>query len=311
MSEVTLPATSRLRYFSAGLAANAMWGFIAIPFKALSAWPSDMILYFRIISSCLLVWIFLRLFRFGKWKEELTAWKKLDNRTKARLFGLIVLSAILIAGNWFTFIYTVNHISIKAGAFAYLICPLITTLAGFLILNEKLTARKWSGLGLALLSVILLAQSSMVEVLWSVVIASFYAFYLVIQRFLKDMDKFNFLAVQMLVCSILSLPFFLTRDVSIPLSVNSLLIILTISVFFTIIPLFLSMYSLKGITSGTLGILIYVNPIISFAVAIFYFGESVDRKQLIAYSLLLIAIGLYNSAFLQRIFAKLARGKTI
>src|SRR5690554_6392975 len=107
MSEVTLPATSRLRYFSAGLAANAMWGFIAIPFKALSALPSDIILYFRIISSFLLVWIFLRLFRFGKWKEELTAWKKLDNRTKAPLFGLIFLTATLIAAYWFTFIYTV------------------------------------------------------------------------------------------------------------------------------------------------------------------------------------------------------------
>ena len=311
MPEVTLPATSRFKYFLAGLTANAMWGFIAIPFKALSAWPADIILYFRIFASCVLVWLFLLLFRYDKWKEELTAVKKLDSRSKGRLAGLIVLSSVLIAGNWFTFIYTVNHISIKAGAFAYLICPLITTLAGFLILNEKLTARKWTSLALALLSVIMLAQSSVVEVLWSTVIASFYAFYLIIQRFLKDMDKFNFLAVQMLVCSFLSLPFYLVRNVSVAFSFNSLLIVLTISVFFTIIPLFLSMYSLKGITSGTLGILIYVNPIISFAVAIMYFGELIDGQQLIAYSLLLIAIGLYNSAFVQRIFAKLARGKTI
>ncbi len=151
----------------------------------------------------------------------------------------------------------------------------------------------------------MLAQSSVVEVLWSAVIASFYAFYLIIQRFLKDMDKFNFLAVQMLVCSLLSLPFYMARNVTIDFSADSLLIVLAISIFFTIIPLFLSMYSLKGITSGTLGILIYINPIISFAVAILYFGEMIDGQQLMAYSLLLIAIALYNSAFVQRIFAKL------
>lgn len=305
MPQAALPATSRLQYFLAGLTANAMWGFIAIPFKALSAWPADIILYFRIFASCLLVWLFLLLFRKDKWKEELTAFRKLDSRSKARLFGLILLSSILIAGNWVTFIYTVNNISIKAGAFAYLICPLITTLAGFLILNEKLTVRKWTSLALALLSVIMLAQSSVVEVLWSAVIASFYAFYLIIQRFLKDMDKFNFLAVQMLVCSLLSLPFYMARNVTIDFSADSLLIVLAISIFFTIIPLFLSMYSLKGITSGTLGILIYINPIISFAVAILYFGEMIDGQQLMAYSLLLIAIALYNSAFVQRIFAKL------
>src|SRR5690606_36054260 len=136
--------------------ANAMWGFIAIPFKALSAWPADIILYFRIFASCLLVWHFLLLFRKDRWKEELAAFRKLDSRSKARLFGLILLSSILIAGNWVTFIYTVNNISIKAGAFAYLICPLITTLAGFLILNDKLTVRKWTSLALALLSVIML-----------------------------------------------------------------------------------------------------------------------------------------------------------
>src|SRR5690606_35051497 len=128
MSDVVSPAASRIKYFLAGLTANAMWGFIAIPFRALSAWPADVILYFRIFASCVLVWLFLLLFRYDKWNEELSALKKLDRSSKWRLTGLIFLSSVLIAGNWFTFIYTVNNISIKAGAFAYLICPLITTL---------------------------------------------------------------------------------------------------------------------------------------------------------------------------------------
>ena len=41
-------------------------------------------------------------------------------------------------------------------------------------------------------------------------------------------------------------------------------------VFFTIVPLFLNLYALKGINSSAVGIMIYINPIITFLVAIFF-----------------------------------------
>jgi EamA domain-containing membrane protein RarD len=41
-------ANSRLKYFVAGLSANIIWGFFAIPLRLIAAWPADTILYFRI-----------------------------------------------------------------------------------------------------------------------------------------------------------------------------------------------------------------------------------------------------------------------
>lgn len=302
---------SRLKYFIAGLSANIIWGFFAIPLRLIAAWPADTILYFRIFFSFAFVWIFLVFFRYSDWKRDWEGMKQMHTKERKRLLFLLVLSSILIMGNWFTFIYAVNNISIQSAAFAYLICPLITTLAGCLILKEKLSRIKWISLSIALVSVIMLAQTSLVEVFWAIVIASFYAFYMIIQRVLRDIDKFNFLAVQLFICSLIVLPISFMSDAPVPSSLLFWGIISLTAIVFTIIPLFLSMYALNGIASATMGILIYINPIISFAVAVFYFNEIISIGQFIAYLLLLSAIVLYNSAFIRQIFSKLAKREPI
>lgn len=302
---------SRLNYFIAGLSANIIWGFFAIPLRLIAAWPADTILYFRIFFSFVFVWMFLVLFRYSDWKRDWEGMKRMNSKERKRIIFLLFLSSILIMGNWFTFIYAVNNVSIKSAAFAYLICPLITTLAGCLILKEKLSKIKWISLSMALVSVIMLAQTSLIEVFWAILIASFYAFYMIIQRVLRDIDKFNFLAVQLVICSLIVLPMSFMSDTPVPSSLLFWGMIALIAIVFTIIPLFLSMYALNGIASATMGILIYINPIISFAVAVFYFNEIISIGQFLAYLLLLSAIVLYNSAFIRQIFSKLAKREPI
>jgi len=311
MSGLASASRSRLNYFIAGLSANIIWGFFAIPLRLIASWPADTILYFRIFFSFIFVWLFLIFFRFSDWRRDWERMKQMPVKERKRIIFLLILSSLLIMGNWFTFIYAVNNVSIKSAAFAYLICPLITTLAGWLILKERLSRIKWISLGIALASVIMLAQTSLTEVFWAILIASFYAFYMIIQRVLRDIDKFNFLAVQLFICSLIVLPMSFMDDTPVPSSILFWSIVALIAILFTIIPLFLSMYALNGIASATMGILIYINPIISFAVAVFYFNEIITIGQLLAYLLLLSAIVLYNSAFIRQIFSKLAKREPI
>ncbi|MNE47234.1 EamA-like transporter family protein [compost metagenome] len=69
-------------------------------------------------------------------------------------------------------------------------------------------------------------------------------------------------------------------------------------VFFTIIPLFLNLYALKGINSSAVGIMIYINPIINFLLAIFYYKEDVSSLQLFSYFLILVSIIVFNEKLL-------------
>src|SRR5690606_30153753 len=158
----------RHKYFAAGLFANALWGFMAFPLRSLIEWPSDTVLYFRIFLALLFSWLFIFLFRFSAFKNDWRRVKTLPRRERNRLCLLLLLSSILIICNWFTFIYAINRVSITSAAFAYLVCPLITTLAAYFILKEKLSQIKWISLAVALISVLLLSSASLVEVLWSI-----------------------------------------------------------------------------------------------------------------------------------------------
>lgn len=295
---------SRVKYFIAALTATALWGFFSIPLRMLKAYPSDEILHYRILTSLSITWVVIALFRRQKLKEDIARLKSLDAHRRKRILLLTLLAGVLVTANWFAFIYAVNHVSLTSAAFAYMVCPLLTAMGGFILLKEHLTPIKFIAIGIALISILILAQGSLRDVWWSVLIASLYAGYLLIQRVVVEIDKFNMLGVQLVLSTLIMLPFFLYHHGSFPWDAHFWMIILVISVVFTIIPLFLSLYSLIGLPSSTMGILIYANPLVAFAVAIFYFHESINQQQVFAYILLLLAIIVFNWALVASLLAK-------
>lgn len=279
---------------------------MAIPLREIREWPAADILYYRIFVSAAVVWLFILVFRKKQLRADAEHLGDLSPSARKRLVWLTLAASLLIMGNWFAFIYAVNQVSIQSAAFAYMVCPLLTTLAGFLILKEELSAIKKISIGIAFVSVAMLAQGSLYEVAWSVGIASFYALYLVVQRTIRHVDKLNILAVQLSVCSLLIVPFLLVQHHPLPLYPRFWFNILVIAIIFTIIPLYLSMYALNGVSSSTVGILIYINPIIAFIVAVVYFHERIDIHQLLAYAALLAAVFLFNWGTLRKVFHKFA-----
>ncbi len=182
----------------------------------------------------------------------------------------------------------------KSAAFAYMVCPLITAIGGFLILKEQLSRLKLTALAIAVMSIVILGQGSFRDVLWSVIVASLYAFYLIIQRVMVKIDKLIMLGIHLLIAAIITLPLFIYNFKALPSDMHFWAVIVIISVLFTVVPLFLSLYALIGMPSSTLGIIIYLNPIVAFAVAFFYFHEGIDPHQLYAYSMLLAAVIMFN-----------------
>jgi chloramphenicol-sensitive protein RarD len=293
---------SKSRYLLAAFLSVAIWGFFSIPLRNLKAFPSEEILYYRIFTSLIVIWIAILLFRRKYLRQDLQYFKSVSLRERKIIVWQIVGASILLTLNWYTFIYAVNNVSLKSAAFAYMVCPLITAFGGYLILKEELSRIKLIALGIALLSIMLLATGSIVEVLWSVGIAALYAFYLIIQRKMQHLDKLNILALQIALAVILMMPFYLYHHEAFPEGLWFWSHITIIAIVFTVIPLFLSLYALIGIPSSTLGIIIYLNPIIAFAIAVLYFDEQISFNQLLAYLLLLFAVFLFNWYLIKDIF---------
>ena len=293
----------------AALGANIIWGFFSIALRFLKDYSVDQILYYRIFASFIICWIVIFLFNRKQLKSDFLQLRGDNEIPRLKLWFLIVLSGVLITLNWFTFIYVVNNVNLKSGAFAYMVCPLITALGGFLILKEELSRLKLVAIAIAIISIITLATGSFTDVLWSVVTASFYAFFLVIQRIIKNISKLNMLGFQLLIALFLILPLFFINLKPIPLNISFWVDIVIIAVLFTLVPLLLSLFALNSLPSSTVGIIIYINPIVAFGVAFFYFNETIKANQLFAYSLLVVAVVIFNWKILKDNFFKILKRK--
>ncbi len=260
------------------------------------------ILYYRIFASVALIWLTIFLFRRKQVLADISYLKSSTRKQNITVLIQVVVATIFLVLNWYTFIYAVNNVSLQSAAFAYMVCPLLTAFGGFVLLKEKLSKLKLVSLGIALISIILLATGSLVEVSWSVGIAFLYAVYLIIQRKMQHLDKLNVLAVQISFAMLLMLPLYISRHNAVPESIWFWSNIFIVALIFTIVPLFLSLYALIGIPSSTLGIIIYVNPIIAFTLAIVYFDERIDPHKLFCYLLLLVSIVVFNWSMLKYIF---------
>lgn len=281
-----------------------MWGFFSIPLRNLQEYPAIDILHYRIFTSLIITWLIILVFKKKDLRNDIAFIRSKHKHDRKKLYWLTLAAGVLITGNWFSYIYAVNNVSLTSAAFAYMVCPLITAMGGFLILKEHLSPTKLVAIGVALVSILILAQGSLREVLWSVFIASLYSFYLIIQRVVNNVDKLNMLGIQLLISFVIMFPLFLYDFAAFHTDLYFWINILIISVVFTIIPLFLSLYALVGLPSSTLGIIIYLNPIVAFAVAFFYFNESVNTFQIYAYALLAAAVIIFNWGIIGSLFQK-------
>jgi chloramphenicol-sensitive protein RarD len=206
----------------------------------------------------------------------------------------ILAGSVFITANWLLFIYVVNHVSLQTASFSYLLCPILTAFLGFLILKEQLRTQQWLAIAISLLSCCLIGIDSLANLMYSILIAFSYAFYLISQRYLRNYDKMVVLSVQILLAFLILLSLGENFRGTPPLAVQFYTTVLMLSTVFTILPLFLNLYALKELKSATIGILMYINPLVSFLVAFIYFNEEAGVVQIMAYLLVFFSVILYN-----------------
>ncbi|MFT2009168.1 EamA family transporter [Pontibacter sp. 13R65] len=291
-----MKSQSTKSYYAAGLTAFIIWGFIPIPLKELAAYSSAQILFYRIAFS---VAILLLLSGFFRRKELLVTWQqvKAASGKEKRSFTLYtLLGGLLLTVNWLAFIYVVNHISIQAGSFSYLLCPILTAVLGFLLLKEKLRLNQWLAIGLSAISCAMIGSGDLISLLFSLLVGLSYALYLITQRILKGYDKIVLLTLQLILSFALIAPLYISFSdtAAVPVNPSFFGVVAILSAGFTVLPLFLNLFALKELTSGSVGIMMYINPVINFLVAFIYYNEQTTPTKIMAYFLIFVSVIIYN-----------------
>ncbi len=282
------------KYFLSAFSAFFIWGFFSLALKPLHDYPSLDILFYRVFYATVLLLVINLFFRKEKIKADLKVYNSFDKKEKTKIISLTVLGGFLLVFNWFLFIYCVNHVSVQSASLAYLICPIITTVLAYFILKEQLSKWQWLAVFLFVISCAILSYGHVKDLMYSLVIATTFALYLISQRKNNQFDRFVILTVQLVIASIVLLPFFPSYKGETPVDSLFWVLLTLIVVLFTIIPLFLNLYALKGMDSATVGVLMYTNPLINFFLALFYFKEEINFGQMIAYAIILLAIVVFN-----------------
>ena len=294
------------KHYAAAVSAFVVWGFFSIPLRALKAYTAGEILYFRIASSVIILLIILFGFRRHKLMQDVARLKSFTATQRNQIIGLVLGGGALLIVNWLIFIYVINAINIKTASFSYFICPVLTAVLGNFILHEKLTPLQWLAVALCIISCVLLGLNSVAELGYSFAVALSYALYLISQRRNNGFDRLSVLFVQMVFALfILSIAFpFLVNEV--PHTGHFYGLIVVVAGVFTVLPLFLNLYALNGINSTTVGILLYINPLMNFVIAFLVFGETISTLQGVGYSIILIALVLFNYPNLQKMRTRFA-----
>lgn len=295
------------KYYIAAITAFAMWGFFSLVLKPLHEYPSLDILFYRVFLCALLMLLITFTVKRHVLLQNIQIFKSLPQQEKRRIALINTGSGLLLTGNWFLFIYVMNHISVKVASLAYLVCPIITTLIAYFLLKEKLNKQQWLAIGLSVVGCLLLSFNHLIDLVFSLAVGASYALYLVIQRKNTGLDKFLVLTFHIVFSAMLLLPFYPFFSGSLPTTIKFYTYVSIIAVFFTIVPLFLNLYALKGLTSSITGMLININPIIGFIIAITVYHEKVDLIQTVAYTTIFFSVIIFNIRFGKKQIPELAQ----
>jgi chloramphenicol-sensitive protein RarD len=204
---------------------------------------------------------------------------------------------LLIAGNWFTYIYAVSEERVLESSLGYFITPLVNVLLGILFLRERLRGLQVASLLLAALGVTNLALLGSGIPWLALMLAFSFAFYGLLRKTVAaDGTLGLFVETSLLaVPALLLLVVFELRGTARSLTSDvSTWTLLALGGVVTTIPLLLFAGAARRLRMSTLGFLQYLSPTLQFLVAVFVFHEPFSSARLTSFMLIWAAVAIYS-----------------
>lgn len=269
-----------------GLGAFGLWGILPVFWKLLEDVPAYEIIAHRTLWSAVTMLLIVGL------RGNL-----IGTLRGAKSWKIFMLTAALVSGNWFVFIWAVNSGFILETSLGYYINPLISVLFGVLLLGERLrTAQLWALL-LATLGVGYLTFGYG-EIPWiALFLAVSFGLYALLRK-TATIGALDGLLIETLLLFLPALVFIGFLEYAQQGSflgatpLKMLLLILTGPV--TAIPLLLFAHAARNLTLSTIGIMQYLSPSISFLLAVFVYSEKFTSAHFISFACIWTALAIYT-----------------
>lgn len=270
--------------------AYACWGVFPLYFKALQAVPAGELLAHRIAWSLVFVGGVLA------WQHR---WAWLGPALRdPRVLRSFVASALLVALNWFLYIWAVANDRIVEASLGYFINPLVNVLLAALVLKETLRRGQWAAVALAGAGVAWLTWQGGALPWIALLLAVTFACYGLLRK-TAPLGALEGLAMETLLLGPLALAALgwlawqgQASFVALGPGTQALLVA---AGPITAIPLLLFAAGARAIPFALLGLLQYIGPTLQLLVGVLVFDEPFSAARAAGFALIWAALALYSA----------------
>ncbi|QTA79909.1 DMT superfamily transporter [Desulfonema limicola] len=272
-----------------GAIAFFIWGLSPLYWKVLKTVPALEVIMHRVVWS--FVFLFPIIFIQGKWEEFVKVLKK------PRILIILLFTAFFVAFNWLIYIWSVNNGHIIEASLGYYINPLVNVLLGVIFLKERLRVFQLIAVIFACAGVLCLTFYYGKFPWVSLTLAFSFGFYGLIRK-VVSVGSLTGLCIETLLLSVpagVYLIYLQFHDTGAFLNNGAVIdTFLAGSALVTALPLLLFILGTKRLNLSTIGFLQYIAPTCMFLLGVFVYNEPFSRVQVITFSLIWTALGIYS-----------------
>lgn len=270
--------------------AYSLWGVAPLYFKQIDFIPATEILLHRIVWSFVLLSLIVLALRQSD--------KVLAVLRQPKMLGWLLLSALLLGGNWGLFIWSVNNHQMLDASLGYYINPLLNVLLGMLFLGERLRKMQWAAVALAT-SGVLIQLITFGSLPWiALTLAGSFAIYGLMRKKLA-VDAITGLFYESLLLLPLALWYwwqFADSSAANLLSnswqLNGYLIAAGLV---TTVPLLCFIAGARRLQLSTMGFFQYIGPSFMFVFGVWLYHEPFAAERFVTFGLIWLALLLYTA----------------
>lgn len=276
------------------LMSYGVWGVFPLYWKLLHHVPPQQILAHRIIWSLLFLGIIL------VWRRDRIFLQYLTSR---KTLGILILTAALIGGNWFTYIYAVNNNHIVDSSLGYYINPMVNILLGVVFLNERLNRIQLIALAFAFAGVAYLTFHYGRIPAISLFLAFSFGFYGLLRKKANLQSMPGLIIETLLLAPVACWYLWHTNTLGTgSFGHHSLLsdVLLILGGPVTALPLFWFGIAATRIPLSTLGFIQYLSPTLQLLIGIIVFHEAFSVAYMISFGLVWTGLGIYSYSVISK-----------
>ena len=288
MAPDTSPHPAKPSGLPQALAAYLIWGFLPLYLLLVTSVPPFEFVGWRIIWTlplCLVIIAFRK--QFPEIKAAITS---------PRVMLMLLASSLLIAINWFVYIWAIMQGNVYAASLGYYLNPLINVLLGTVLLGERLSRWQWLAVIIAACAVALLMAGALTTLWISLSLAFSFGCYGMVRKQV-DVGALPGLTLE---SAILLLPasaiagYYAMSAAGPSFGTDvTMSVLIMFSGVVTAVPLLLFAIAARRMEYSTLGFIQYLAPTIVFFLGLFVFGEELKRVQLMSFMLIWTAVAIF------------------